>query len=151
MEIVSPHLLFSDELDLFLGDLKIQLKFVGGHSPATISIYVPSEGVLFAGDNIENECHPSMIGARFDILLKILKKIEEMNIEYIIPGHGPVGNRELATKQRRYYEEMWEYTKNLKDSGTGKEEITRRVVKHMLTYLPVPDEEAKSAMEMVMT
>jgi cyclase len=140
VEIILPQIVFSEELNLYLDDMEIQLKFVGGHSPATIWIYIPSEGVLFAGDNIENSRHPAMVFARFDTWIDLLRKVEEMKVEIIIPGHGLVGGRELATRQRQYLEEMLGLTKSLKSAGMSKEDMAPKVAEHMLAYLPVPEE-----------
>lgn len=149
VEIILPQIVFSDELILYLGDMEIQLKFVGGHSPATILIYVPSKAVLFAGDNIENARHPAMFNAKFISWLNLLKEIERMDVEVIIPGHGPVGNRELAGRQRQYFEEMMGYTRSLKVAGTIKEEASERVAEYMLSYLPQPDGEIDLYREML--
>lgn len=140
VEILLPQITFSEELNLYLGDMEIQLKFVGGHSPATIGIYIPSEAVLFAGDNIENSRHPAMVFARFDAWIDMLRKVEEMKVETIIPGHGPVGGRELATRQREYLEEMLGFTRSLKFAGRSKEDMAPKVAEHMLSYLPGPEE-----------
>lgn len=141
VEVVLPRIIFNDEMRLYLGGTEIQLMFVGGHSPATILIYVPGEGVLFAGDDIENDRHPAMTSARFGAWLDAVKRVERMDVEIIIPGHGAVGNKALATKQRLYIEEMMGYARRLKEEGRGREDVVRSTTDHMLSYLPVTYED----------
>ena len=149
VEIILPQIVFSDALTLHLGNTEIRLKFVGGHSAATILIHIPSEGVLFAGDNIDNELHPAMGGARFDVWLKVLEEIEKMDLEVIVPGHGAVGNKRLATKQRQYFEEMIGYTRTHKAAGMNAEEASQKTAEHMLSYLPVSGEQIHLYREML--
>jgi cyclase len=141
VKIIIPQITFSDELNLYLGGTEVQLRFAGGHSSDSILIYIPSEKVLFAGDILENNCHPGMVSARFDPWVSILRNIEEMEVETIVPGHGEVGGRGMATRQLNYFEEMLESIKQMKTEGIKKEEVAQRMVARMLAYLPRPDEE----------
>lgn len=141
VKIIMPQITFSDRLNLYLGDMEIQLRFGGGHSSDSVLVYVPSEKVLFAGDILENDCHPGMVTARFDQWTSVLGMIEEMEVETIVPGHGEVAGREMAIQQRNYFEEMLEYIRHLKNTGVEKEEFVQRVVDRMLSYLPRPREE----------
>ncbi len=141
VNIITPQITFPDELNLCLGDVEIQLRFGGGHSSDSILVYIPSDKVLFAGDILENNCHPGMVTARFDQWISILNRIEEMELETIVPGHGEVAGREMATRQRNYFEEMLQSIKQLKKAGIKKEEVAQRLIDRMLSYLPRPDEE----------
>jgi len=141
VKIIMPQITFSDELNLHLGEVEIQLWVGGGHSSDSILVYIPSEKALFTGDILENDCHPGMVTARFDQWISILKMIEEMEVETIVPGHGEVAGRELAAGQRLYFEEMLDTIKRLKSTGTPKEAIAGRVVEHMLDYFPSTREE----------
>jgi cyclase len=149
VEIHMPQIVFLDELSLYLEGTEVQTKFVGGHSPATIFIYIPSMKVLFSGDNIENGRHPAMVYSRFDVWINALKTIEGMEVDIIVPGHGPVGQRDIATKQRQYFEEMVRYGKSLKAEGINREEFGTRIAKHMLDYLAPPKGEEDRSRELV--
>lgn len=141
VEVVFPQIQFSDGLSLFLGDVEVQLKAVGGHSSDSVWVYIPSARVIFAGDLLENERHPGMVNAKFSTLLEVLRSIEEMEVDVVVPGHGPVGDKGVVTRQREYFEEMLAHVKKLKDGGSDKEEIAQRVAEHMLSYLPSPQGE----------
>jgi glyoxylase-like metal-dependent hydrolase (beta-lactamase superfamily II) len=143
VEVIFPQIQFSDELSLFLGDVEVQVKAVGGHSSDSLWVYMPSAKVLFAGDLLENERHPGMVNAKFTTLLEVLRGIEKMEVDVVVPGHGPVGDKGVVTRQREYFEEMLGYVKKLKDNGGDKEETAHKVAEHMLSYLPSPEKEVE--------
>ncbi len=139
--VVLPHILFSDELELHLGNKLIQLKFVGGHSPGTIWIYVPEDKVLFSGDNMEPNRHPAMRGAKFDAWLSLLRRAEEMDIDWIVPGHGQVSDKSLVTSMLQYFELMQQKVREIKDRGASKEETSDIVADYMLLHSGCHNEE----------
>ncbi len=140
VRIIIPRTVFKDEITLRYGDREIIVKYVGGHCLATVFIYVPSEKVLFAGDNIENERHPAMGSCRFERWLALLREIETMDIDFVVPGHGPLGGKESVTNQIKYFEEMFAFVGSAKKEGTEKDVMAERTVEHMMAFLPVPEE-----------
>ena len=149
VEIVMPRMAFSEELILYYDDTQINLKYLGGHCLATIMIYVPSEKLLFAGDNIENNRHPAMGGCRFDQWIKVLKDVEKMDIDIVVPGHGAVGGKNLVTKQIRYFEEMYSFVKSLKSAGKEKGKVLEETEVHMISYLPVDEDRLASSKRII--
>jgi len=140
-QIVLPQIVFSDEMELHLGNKVIQLKFVGGHSPGTIWIYVPEHKVLFTGDNMEPRRHPGTTGAKFDSWLSLLRQAEEMDIDWIVPGHGEVSDKSLVTSTRQYFELMQQKVSEFKDRGASKEETSAKVADYILAYFDYHNEE----------
>ena len=127
VEIVLPQITFSREMTLNMGDLTLVLTYVGGHSPATIMIYVPQDKVLFAGDNIEVGQLSYTAEARFAPWIEMLRAVEQMEIEKIVPGHGELCGLEGAQRVRIYFEEMRDRVKKLYDAGAAKEEVLQQV------------------------
>lgn len=139
--VVLPQITFSDELELHLGNMHIQLKFVGGHSPGTIWIFIPEDKVLFTGDNMEPKRHPAMRGAKFDVWMDLLRKAKEMDIRWIVPGHGQVSDKSLVTSMLEYFELMQQKVRESKDRGASKEETSAKVADYMLLYSGCHNEE----------
>ena len=78
------------EGELNLGDMTVQIIHTPGHSPGSISLYLPHYRLLISGDLI----FMGGVG-RVDIpggdpaqLKKSIEKLSKMQIEYILPGHG---------------------------------------------------------------
>lgn len=127
MKVVMPQITFSKELFLNMGDCVIEVKFVGGHCASSLSVYVPSEKTVFAGDNLDNEMHPFLGQARLSLWTDYLKGLLAMEVDTILPGHGPVGSQETARKFLRYLEEFVRQVKALKEAGCGPEETAEKI------------------------
>jgi cyclase len=84
-----PDITFTDELKLYLGKHTIHIISVPGHTPSETAVYVPEERVVFVSDNVMGGM-PIMINAVPDAWLKSLKKLQTLDVDKVIPGHGPV-------------------------------------------------------------
>jgi cyclase len=84
-----PDITFSEEMTLYLGKHTIHLIPVPGHTPSETAVFVPEERVVFTSDNVIIGM-PIMINAVPDQWLKSLKKLQKLDIDKVIPGHGPV-------------------------------------------------------------
>ena len=115
------------------------MTFVGGHSSASIVIYVPEDRVLFAGDNIVTGQLPFTANCRFGPWIELLRHIEEMEIDTIVPGHGDICGPEVTRKIRLYFEEMRDRVRSLVDAGVPKAEVLQRI--DLNDCLPIPPNE----------
>lgn len=76
------------------GDSEIHCLFTPGHSPGSISFYLPKEGILVAGDTLFNGSigRTDLPGGDHDTLLNKIRTelytLPENTVVY--PGHGPV-------------------------------------------------------------
>jgi len=127
VELVLPQITFSHELTLHMGDRTIELSHVGGHSAATIMVYVPEDRVLFTGDNIEVQQHSYTGEGRFSSWIEVLRRIEGMELAAIVPGHGDICGVEAARKMRLYFEEMRNQVKSLRARGFTRELVIKGV------------------------
>lgn len=84
-----PDITFSQEMTLYLGKHTFHLISVPGHTPSETAVFVPEERVVFTSDNVIMGM-PIMIHAVPEEWLKSLKRLQELDIDKIIPGHGPV-------------------------------------------------------------
>jgi glyoxylase-like metal-dependent hydrolase (beta-lactamase superfamily II) len=92
-QVTNPNKLINRNMELDLGGFKVQILMTPGHTPTNISVYVPSDGVLFSGDCIVNDYLPNLTtGSKIDWELwqNSLQHIKELNPSIIIPGHGQV-------------------------------------------------------------
>lgn len=105
VDLVRPHIIFDKGLTLDMGDATILLEFVGGHSPATIMIYLAEDKVLFAGDNVEGQ-FPFFGQSHFGKWKEALKKMLALDIDRVVPGHGEVGGKEMVEKYVAFFEEL---------------------------------------------
>jgi len=136
IKILLPQLTFSKSLTLHMGDRTLELTFVGGHSPGTIIVYIPEDRVLFAGDAILEGYFPATDVGRFAPWIETLRRIEGMEIDTIVPGHGNLCGREVASRIRIYFEQLRDRVRPPVTAGLAKEETVQKI--DMADVTPVP-------------
>lgn len=100
-----PTILFSHHLTLRVGEQVLELFHTPGHTKGQIAVYVPKEKVLFVGDTIFCECQTWFHGADPDAWLWSLDFLKTLDADYIVPGHGPICNKDYITKQSAFIRE----------------------------------------------
>jgi glyoxylase-like metal-dependent hydrolase (beta-lactamase superfamily II) len=97
--VVPPDITFQQRVVLNLGERRFVLINAGpGHSASDVMMMVEPDGVLFAGDIVQNSRIPFMNSDDVDTVswLRALAEVEALNPKFIIPGHGRPSN---AAKQ----------------------------------------------------
>jgi glyoxylase-like metal-dependent hydrolase (beta-lactamase superfamily II) len=61
-----------------------------GHTPGSVCLYDKSKKILFSGDTLfeNNIGRTDLPGGDRDQLMNSLKKLSELQVEYLLPGHG---------------------------------------------------------------
>jgi len=116
VELVRPHITFDKGLSLDMGDATLVLESVGGHSSATIMIYLAEEKVLFTGDNVEGQ-FPYFGQAHFGRWKEALQKMLSLDIDRVIPGHGEVGGKEMVEKYVTFLTELESEVREFQSQG----------------------------------
>jgi len=89
--VVPPDITFNDRLALALGGKRFQLIYAGpAHSASDLMMMVEPDGVLFAGDIVQNGRIPFMNSDDVDTRqwLRALATVAQLDPRFIIPGHG---------------------------------------------------------------
>jgi glyoxylase-like metal-dependent hydrolase (beta-lactamase superfamily II) len=83
--------LFLKQGDLTLGKHNLQVIETPGHSPGGICLYWPAQKVLVGGDLIfmQGVGRSDLPGGDEDQLKKSVERVSELDIDLLIPGHGP--------------------------------------------------------------
>ena len=102
-KIAYPVLTFNERMEIDLGDRKIELiYFRQSHTDGSIMVYLPDKKILFAGDILFTGYHPFMGEGDIEGWLKTLDYIMTMDVEKIIPGHGPVSTKKDIEDMKDY-------------------------------------------------
>ncbi|MFC1862260.1 MBL fold metallo-hydrolase [Chloroflexota bacterium] len=136
MALGLPRITFNKQMWLHFSDTNFELIHMGGHTEATIAIYLVEDKVLFSGDNVVSNMHPYKGQADFKQWIAALEKILKMDVDVIIPGHGRICGRTEVAKLLEYFREMWNRVKNLRKQGYAKEEVVKSV-HEMAGYFPL--------------
>ncbi len=144
IEIIPPHLTFTDRAKLLYGGREVDLIYVGGHTPATSIAWLPEEKIAFVGDVLWVDQHPYMAQANSKEWIDGLGLIRELGAELLIPGHGPTCTPEATHKVEEYIVFMRGRVRDYYLAGKNKNEAKSGLVSEMLAWFPVPpDRKAK--------
>lgn len=95
LKIVLPSLLFEEKLTITGADRTVELYCLGGgHSPSDTFMYLPKEKIAFMGDLATEDLHVPIYNP--EEFLTILKRVKQIDINVIVPGHGNVANLTLC-------------------------------------------------------
>lgn len=128
LRLVHPTIVYSDELTLSLGDTVLQLFSLPGHSMDSTAIYLPSERLLFAGDNVLNgdgrtTCVPYFIYGSNVLLQDSLEFIKGLALERIVPGHGVVCGLDKVDEDIAYLKRLTVGVEKLVAAGASPDDI----------------------------
>jgi glyoxylase-like metal-dependent hydrolase (beta-lactamase superfamily II) len=126
VELTEPHETYEDRLRIDLGGVVVDLEAVGpAHTRGDQIVWLPEQRVLFAGDLVENRFFPILPDAdsHGSEWISLLERLEAMEPETVVPGHGAVGGVELVREVREYLE----WIRSLAREGGDKAELESRV------------------------
>ena len=123
----TPTVTFSDEMAFRLGGHNFLLYYTPGHSDANISVYVPEERVVFVGDTVFSGCQMWFHTVDFDDLFKTLDFLGTLEIDYIVPGHGPVVGKNYLFEQKAFIHEWLQTVGYGMAKGWSKDECAARI------------------------
>src|SRR4051795_3298556 len=106
LEIRPPTVVFDDRLDLYAGDRRVELHYIGtpAHTTGDVVAWLPGEKVLFAGDLVFNGGTPFVLMGSVEGALDALETLRSFDATTIVPGHGPVCGPEVIDDVRGYLE-----------------------------------------------
>lgn len=125
--INPPSITFSDRMTFKSGDHTFKLYYTPGHSDANISVYVPEERVVFVGDTVFSDCQIWLHSCDPDALLNTLHFLSTLDVDYIVPGHGPVVKKEYLKQQAAFLYEWLSAVAYGMSKGWSKEECVARI------------------------
>ncbi len=89
--VVPPDITFKQQATLYLGGKRFVLLYAGpAHSASDSMMMVQPDGILFAGDVVQNSRIPFMNAEDVDTAnwLHSLDEVAKLDPKFIIPGHG---------------------------------------------------------------
>ena len=90
--LTHPSDTFADAMTLDLGDRKVELRYLGrGHTSGDLVVWLPDEGILFAGDLVEAQAAPYMGDSYPDEWsTTTLDAVAALGAHQLVGGRGPV-------------------------------------------------------------
>jgi glyoxylase-like metal-dependent hydrolase (beta-lactamase superfamily II) len=127
-EIALPTISFNGRMEIYLGGETVELTRVApSHTEGSIVVIVPSQKLLFAGDILFTDFHPFMADGRIDGWVKSLDTLQTMDIEKIIPGHGPLSTKKDLQAMKEYLLIFDKEARELAASGKDADAVTAKL------------------------
>jgi cyclase len=127
ISLPHPRLGVADEMTVHVGDIAVELIHVGGHTPGTVLVRVPSDGALFTGDIVVDGTYPNLGDANSEQWLAALQRIKALNSAIIVPGHGETASPETLEFIRGYIQTMRETVGGYYESGMSRKDVVSKV------------------------
>ncbi|MEH6650802.1 MAG: MBL fold metallo-hydrolase [Motiliproteus sp.] len=131
--IVYPDVTFSESLSIDLGGIRPQLVFnTHSHTKGSVFFHLPEQKILFAGDLLFNDYHPNMGASDVDGWVETLDRVSALDIETIVPGHGPLSGKQDLAELRSY---LLMFDEKAKEFATDSADI-KAVQAKLLAVMP---------------
>jgi glyoxylase-like metal-dependent hydrolase (beta-lactamase superfamily II) len=110
-EALLPNDTFEDARELSIGGKTIRLYYLGaGHTDGDLVVLFVEDKVLHAGDLVFRKFYPNIdleAGGSLAAWSKTLDRVLELPFERVIPGHGPVTDRDGIRAYQRFVDQLW--------------------------------------------
>jgi cyclase len=123
-----PSETFEGELTLRVGARELRLIEVGpAHTRGDTLVLAPSERVLFTGDILFHGMHPLTWAGPVSNWIAACDRILAMDVDVLVPGHGPLAQKEAITELRAYLQYVYEQARRCHDDGMTALEAARAI------------------------
>lgn len=105
----APQVTFGDRMTIELGGTVVELSYVGrNHSDNSIVVRFPKERLLFAVDFVPVNAYAfrDLPDAYMPDWIESIKRVEAMDFDVLVPGHGPLGTKASAVMFREYLQDL---------------------------------------------
>jgi cyclase len=121
------QVVFTGDLTLHVGDHTFHLLHTPGHTPGQVAVHLPDERVVFTGDTVFSEVQTWLMTSNIDQWLAALDRIAALDVDHVIPGHGPVTTTAYLATQKAVLLEWKSAVAVAVASGWSRAETIKRV------------------------
>lgn len=105
IEVTLPTRTFTGTLTLQVGEKTVDLHQIGpAHSRGDLIVHVPEDRVAYVADLLFIGGHPAMWSGPVAKWIDACNRIIDLDVDHIVPGHGPVTDAAGARQVRDYLE-----------------------------------------------
>ena len=113
-----PTKTFDGSLTRKVGDKTVELIEVGpAHTEGDVIVHVPDDGVVYTGDVLFIKGHPIVWAGPVSNWIAICDRLIDMDVEAIVPGHGPIADKSDVAEVKIYLEYISEEARKRFDAG----------------------------------
>jgi phosphoglycerate dehydrogenase-like enzyme len=98
---------FDDKLVLDDGKQRVEFLFLGhAHTSGDAFAYLPKQKLLCTGDACVNGAYNFMGHSESASWIRVLERAQQLDVNMVLPGHGPIAGKDLLERQKRYFQEL---------------------------------------------
>jgi cyclase len=128
IELVLPTRTFDDALSLTVGNKRVELIEVGpAHTKGDVIVHVPADRVVYTGDILFIGGHPVVWEGPVSNWIAACERIEAMDVDAIVPGHGPMTDKAGVRRVREYLAYVSEQARGRYDAGMSAYEAAKDI------------------------
>src|SRR5258708_1974689 len=119
---------------------RVELRFLGGaHTRGDGFLYLPKEKVPCTGDAAVNGPYNYTADGNIGNWPKVMDAAMKLNVEHVLPGHGPSGGREILTGQRAFMIELHKAVEGAIKQGKKIDDIFKKDGAKLSTTITLPE------------
>lgn len=119
---------FHGKMTLQVGSKQVNLVEVGpAHTSGDMLVHVPADKTVFTGDIMFVGGHPIAWAGPIGNWVAACDTILEMDVETIVPGHGPVTDKNGVRRLKSYFEHVLTESRKRYDAGMTDEEAAKDI------------------------
>jgi cyclase len=122
-----PTIVFDGDLTIRLGSHTFELIHTPGHTPGQLAVHIPEERLAIVGDTIFNGVQTWLYASDVDEWITSLDRLKELDVDHIVPGHGPVCNKREIDVQKAFLLEWLAAVQSAIARGLSKEECIKDI------------------------
>jgi phosphoglycerate dehydrogenase-like enzyme/glyoxylase-like metal-dependent hydrolase (beta-lactamase superfamily II) len=104
---MPPVLTYPDRMVIDDGTQRVELLHFGtAHTRGDGFAYLPKQKVLFTGDAVVNGPYNYMGDGQTESWVRVIERLEELDVDIVAPGHGPAGDRSVLARQKDYIQAL---------------------------------------------
>jgi cyclase len=129
VRVCVPDCTFSDKLTLHVGDREAVFFLPGktAHAVSDAMLYLPDAKVLYAGDIVFHGVVPAGFQGHIGNWIDVLRSVLEMDLDIIVPGHGPVCTKKEVAETLECLSLIYEGARRAFTAGQSPEEAIARL------------------------
>ena len=125
-----PEVTFSDHMTIELGGKTVELMHLGpSHSNNMIVMRFPAERALFAVDfiSVKSVGFKTLNDAYFPDWMEAIKRVEALDFDILVPGHGALGAKADAGDHRAYLDDLYAAVLKVARAGQSLDDMKQTI------------------------
>ncbi len=128
VKVTPPTLTYNDRMTLYLDGTEVELIYLGkAHTFGDTLVYLPRQKLIYAADVVVTGTVPYLVDGHSAAWIEVLDKIQGLDVDTVVPGHGYLGSKANVTEIRQYLAELRRAVKARFDSGLSEDQAVKEI------------------------